>query len=275
MAINSVNTNSAAIAALQSLNKTNAELQATQERISSGFRINNAQDDSAGFSIAQGLRGDVKGYESISEQISKAKGTETVAGNAAKTISDTLGDIRSVVTKLADANVTGDQRNQYIADYNALKADITRAINNASFNGTNLLNTTTGVNVISNLTGGTITLTAYNLTTDIIGNLTTITTAASAQALLVATTGGLSVAETNIGTTMGQLGDDAKTLDTHSTYISNLIDATNDGIGAIVDADLAKESAKLQSLQIRQQLGTQTLSIANNSPQILLSLFKS
>lgn len=274
MAINSVNTNSSAIVALQSLNKTNAQLQQVQNRVSTGFRIATAKDDSAGFSIAQGLRGNVKGYESIVEQMSKAKGTMAVANEAAKSISDALGDIRSVLTKLADDNVIDPARTQYIADYDAFRADITRMIGNASFGGANLLNTGTNVNVISDLAGNSITLRARDLGTTVSGQLTAVTTAASARALLATPAGGLVVAEGNIGTAMAQLGADTRTLENHVTYVGLLIDSTNEGIGAIVDADLAKESAKLQALQIRQQLGTQTLSIANSSPNVLLSLFQ-
>lgn len=275
MALNSINTNSAAIVALQSLNKTNTQLQATQNRVSTGFRIDNAREDGAGFAIAQGLRGDVKGYEAIREQLSKAKGTMTVANEAARSVSDALGDVRAVLTKLADDNTTGDQRAQYTADYNILIDDINRYIDNALFGGINLLDSTTDVNVISNLDGDSITLRAHDLKADVAANLTALTaasTAADARAFIVAG-GGLALMESSVGTAMGLLGADARTLERHDTYVSLLVDATTEGIGAIVDADLAKESAKLQALQIRQQLGTQTLSIANQSPNVLLSLF--
>lgn len=273
MALNSINTNSAAIVALQSLNRTNTQLQSTQNRVSTGFRIDNAREDGAGFAIAQGLRGNIKGYEAIREQLSKAKGTMTVANEAARSISDALGDVRAVLTKLADDNTTGDQRDQYIADYDILIADITRYIDNALFGGINLLDSTTDVEVISNLDGDPLTLRAHDIPTGVTANLTTVTDAASARALIAATTGGLALAESAIGTAMGLLGADARTLEKHDTYVSLLVDATTEGLGAIVDADLAKESAKLQALQIRQQLGTQTLSIANQSPNVLLSLF--
>lgn len=272
MALNSINTNSAAIVALQSLNKTNTQLQATQNRVSSGFRIDNAREDGAGFAIAQGLRGDVKGYEAIREQMSKAKGTMTVANEAARSVSDALGDVRAVLTKLADDNTTGSQRAQYTADYDILIADIERYIDNALFGGINLLDSVTDVNVISNLDGDSITLRAHDLPTDVVDRLTAVTTAASARAL-IQTGGGLDLAERDLGTAMGLLGADARTLERHDVYVGLLVDATVEGIGAIVDADLAKESAKLQALQIRQQLGTQTLSIANQAPNILLSLF--
>jgi flagellin len=272
MALNSVNTNSAAIVALQSLNRTNAELLGVQKRVSTGFRISDAKEDGAAFSIAQGLRGDLKGYEAIKEQLSKAKGTMAVANDVAKSISDTLASVRSVIVKLADDNTTGSQRTQYENDYAALKTEITNFIANASFNGANLLNTTTDLNVISTLTGTSMTLNAFNLTSDVSANLTAATNATLARALLTAS-GGLSTAGNNIGVAMSSLGADTRALDNQITFIGVIRDATEEGVSAIVDADLAKESARLQSLQVRQQLGTQTLSIANQSPNILLSLF--
>lgn len=272
MALNSVHTNTSALIALQSLNVTNRQLDATQNRVSTGFRINGAKDDAAGFSIAQGLRGDIKGYEAISEQLSKAKGTMSVAGDAATQISNTLAELRKVVTKLADENVSGSQRTQYGNDYTALIADIQRYTDNATFNGVNLLTTTAGVNVIGNLDGTSILLRGHDVATDVIGQLTAITSAADAQAMLTGT-GGLVTAEANMGDILSIIGADSRMLDNQISYLGILSDATEEGIGAIVDADLAKESAKLQALQVRQQLGTQALSIANQAPNILLSLF--
>lgn len=274
MSLNSVNTNSAAIIALQSLNKTNEQLLGVQNRISTGFRIPDAKEDGAAFAIAQGLRGDMKGYEAIREQLSKAKGTMAVANDVSRSISDTLASIRSVMIKLADDNVTGDERTQYTADYAALKTEISNFITNASFNGANLLNTTTDLNVVGNLAGASLTLNAFDLAADISANLTAVATATAARAMLTAT-GGLSVAEANIGTAMASYGADTRALDNRIKFIGLLADSTEQGISAIVDADLAKESARLQSLQVRQQLGTQTLNIANQSPNALLGLFRS
>jgi flagellin len=275
MALNSVHTNAAALVALQGLNRTNRQLLDVQSAVNTGFRISQAKDDGAAFAIAQGLRGDHKGYEAIGEQLSKAVGTMSVANEAAREISNTLADIRTVVTKLADENVNGNQRVQYQGDYINLKAEIQRYINNASFNGVNMLDNTLNIDVINTLQGGTITLRSFNLVTDVFNTLPVITAGDSAtvsqNALQAA--GGLTLAEDNIGTIMATLGGDTKSLENNTNYISILADATESGIGAIVDADLAKESARLQSLQVRQQLGTQTLSIANQGPQILLNLF--
>ena len=273
---NSVHTNVAALVALQGLNRTNTELQGIQNRVSTGFRVNNAQDDGAAFAIAQGLRGNIKAYEAIGEQMSKAKGLLSVANEGAKQISNTMGEIRAIVTKLADANVAGTQRTQYVAEYNALKAEIQNYITNSTFNSVNILNTATPVTVISNLTGGSTTINSQDLTTTVYNTLPAITgaTTAAACAAFLAGAGAVTTAETNIGNAMATLGNDTRTLDNTLSYIGVLSDATEEGVGAIVDADLAKESARLQALQIRQQLGTQTLSIANQSPNMLLGLFQ-
>ncbi|HEY1095652.1 MAG TPA: flagellin [Alphaproteobacteria bacterium] len=272
MALNSVHTNTAAIIALQGLNRTNKALADSQKMVSTGYRINDAEDDSAGFAIAQGLRGDVRGYQAIGEQLSKAKGNLSVASEAARSISDAMADVRAVLTKLADDNVTGDQRLQYEADYTNLRNDIERFMGMAEFNGTNLLTDNSSVNVISDLSGGSISITGHDMTTDVYNLLTDVADADAARTLLA---GDFQDAMSATGLIMGQLGADSRTLDNQLEFIQLLSDATEEGLGAIVDADLAKESATLQSLQVKQQLATQTLSIANESPQILLSLFRS
>lgn len=271
MALNSIHTNTSALIALQGLNRTNQALQASQKVVNTGYRINDAEDDSAGFAIAQGLRGDLRGYSAIGEQLSKAKGTLSVASDAARSISDTLGDIRAVLTKLADENVNGDQRTQYEADYGNLRNDIKRFIDMANFNGTNLLSAGSDVNVIADLSGGSISVTGHDLETDVYDLLTDVSDASDAQTLLG---DDFLDALSNIGLAMGQLGADSRTLESQINFVSLLSDATEEGLGAIVDADLAKESARLQSLQVKQQLATQTLSIANASPQALLGLFQ-
>jgi flagellin len=274
MSLNSINTNTAALVALQGLNKANEQLQTVQNQVSTGYKVASAQDDSASFAIAQGLRGDLKGYDAIQEELSKAKGTMSVANTAAQSISDTLGDIRGVMTKLADDDLSATERTQYQGDYTNLKAQITNYIAAANYSGTNLLGSTTNVAVIKDLSGGSLTLRASNLTTDVLANLTAVTTSAQAQTMLGAS-GGLTTAETNLGNTMANLGADTTSLSSQYDFVGTLSDATTDGVGDIVDADMAKASAQLQSLQIRQQLATQTLSIANSSPNVLLSLFKS
>lgn len=273
--LNSVNTNSGAITALQSLNRTNSELAVVQKRISTGYKVADGYDDGASFAVAQSLRADVKAYDAVSSQLSKASGILTVASDAAKSISDKLADVKSVLVKLSDEAVTGDERDQYESQYDALRSDINRFIDNAELNGTNLLNTATDVSVVSTGDGsGTIALTATNLTTDVYTALGAAPTSASAAQTLLAASGGFDDAEVAVNGVLNDLGNDLKSVNNQIELMKSLSDGTEISIGSIVDADLAKESARLQSLQIKQQLGSQALGIANQAPSILLSLFR-
>ena len=271
--VNSVNTNSGAIVALQSLNRTNTQLNSVQKRVSTGFRVSDAADDGAAFAVAQGLRSAVKGYESVNERLGSAKGLLSVSQEGLRGISDTLGEARKVLVKLADASLSGSERTQYTADYASLKTEVTNFLTQASFNGANLLNAGAAVNIIFNSTGGSFTLSNQAISTAASTNLTAGNTETLAAAL-IGSGGGLTTMETAVGTALATIGGYIRSVNNQQNFVNVLADATNEGIGAIVDADLAKESARLQSLQIRQQLGTQALSIANQSPSSLLSLFR-
>ena len=269
----SVNTNVGALVALQSLNRTNSELNTVQKRISTGFRVADGADDGAAFSVAQGLRADVKGYEAVNERLGSAKGLVTVALEGARGVSDTVNEIRKVLVKLADATLSTDERTQYTADYASLKTEVTNFISQSTYNGVSLLTGTAANNIIFNNVGGTFSLVAQNLAASNTTNLTAAATATAAAALITAT-GSLQAFETAVGTALSTIGSYKRAIDNQDNFIKVLSDATTAGIGAIVDADLAKESALLQSLQIRQQLGTQALSIANQAPSSILSLFR-
>ena len=288
---NSVNTNYGATVALQSLNKTNRELDVVQKRVSTGMRVSDAKDDGASFAVAQGLRADVKGNEAVNERLSVAKGLLAVTQEALKGVSDTVGEIRKVVVKLADSSLSTDERAQYENDYLALTKDITKYVDQSKFGGISLLDSSTATSIISDATGGTISLTekeigngsATGAMRGVIASTTDALTkglvdsAAKAQAMLGDTVGStieLADFEKAVNDQLAAVGANMRTVENQDNFIKVLGDTINDAIGSIVDADLAKESAKLQALQIRQQLGTQTLSIANQSPSILMSLFR-
>ena len=273
---NSVNTKYGATVALQSLNKTNRELDVVQKRVSTGFKVSDAKDDGASFAVAQGLRADVKGNEAVNERLSVAKGLMSVTQEGLKGISDTVANMRSVLVKLSDASLSTDERTQYNSDYTAMRADITKYIEQSSFGGTNLIEAgATDVDIISDSSGGTITLKSADLS-DALGDLPAAAAiTGSAEAIDIIEAGGtLEDFEKIVNDQLAAVGANMRTIENQDNFVKVLGDTINDAIGSIVDADLAKESAKLQALQIRQQLGTQTLSIANQSPSILLSLFQ-
>src|SRR5919199_3460570 len=138
----SVNTNNNALAALRTLNATNKDLTAVQSRINSGYKINGAKDDASTFAIAQGMRGDIAGFKSISDSLSLGSATLNVALNAAQTISDTLIKIKA---KVIQANDTTQDTNAINNDIQALVTQIQSTVNAAQFNGVNLV-TNSGTN---------------------------------------------------------------------------------------------------------------------------------
>ena len=275
MSLNSVNTNMGAMVALQSLNRTNEALNVTQKRISTGLRVNDAKDDGAAFAVAQSVRADVAGLSAANEQLGGVKGILDTALSGLNKVSETMIKVRETLVRLADDTLNADQRAQYKAQYTALQTQITNFIEDATYNGRTLLATAApggDITTTRNESGTTYTITAV----DGAGTLIVAaapTDAAAAQAAL-ADGGDFKTVQTAISNALNTFGSDSRYIDNQIAYNKDKADALEAGLGALIDADLAKESARLQSLQIRQQLGTQALSIANQAPQTLLSLFR-
>lgn len=275
MSLNSVNTNIGAIVALQSLNRTNEDLATTQKRISTGFRVADARDDGAAFAVAERVRSEVAATRSANEQLGGVKGLVNVASKALENVSTTLVKLREVIVKLADGTISAEQQTQYKAQAKELTLNIKGFIEDASYNGRNVLNTTAAQKVVRNGTGDLYSFAAYDALTSVYNAVSDANafTTTTAKAALTAT-GGFGNATTRTLTQLNNFGNYGRYIDNQINYNKQKIDAQESGLGALIDADLAKESARLQALQIRQQLGTQSLSIANQAPQALLSLFR-
>ena len=283
MASNSIITNPVAFVALRNLERTNESLSKTQQRISTGLKVSSAQDDASNFAIAQGIRGDVKALGAITQGLNNSKGIGNVALAGVTAISDLLTDVRQKLTELANGGITSAQRAIIKADFDKLMSQAMSFVDNANFNGRNLLiSNATNVNTISNLNGTNLTLSARSTTgtTGIVhlikslaGATIGVTGAAgdpgNAQSVIIAQYKNL---ETEINTSLGALGSEIRALNFQTDFLSTVVDSTEVGLGNIVDADLARESAELTALQVRQQLGVQVLGIANQQPQILLGL---
>ncbi len=282
MSLNSVNTNSGAMIALQSLNRTNDQLASVQKQISTGYRVSDATDDGAAFAIAQRVRSDVSSLTSANQQLGNVKGLVTVTTKTLTDVQGTMNKMRDLLVKLADGNTQGDARTQDITSYKQMLATVKSNISDASYSGKTLIGNigsgTSGfgaVDVVRNEVGAT-----YNIATfsgsalySALTNTAALTNAAGAAALITA--GGTFIAKySTVGTQLNSYGAASNYIDSQVSFNNDKIDALNSGLGSLVDADLAKESAQMQALQIRQQLGTQSLSIANQAPQSLLSLFK-
>jgi flagellin len=300
MAMNSINTNAGALVALQALNRTNDEMAVTQKRVSTGLRVSDAKDDGAAYAVAQQVRADMSAITSANEQLGGAKGILDATHAGLKKVSDTMSEIKSVLEKLGDSRVSGDERTGYNTQFAALVNKVNRFIGDATYNGNTLLNTddlaATDITAVRNERGDSYTITQTDgatLTFDDAINLTAggaaadpafsaNLTAAEARAMLgsaddagsLGTNKLFSDVERAVNTAMNQYSSDSKYIDAQVSYNKEKLDALEGGLGALIDADLAKESARMQSLQIRQQLGTQSLSMANQAPQALLKLFQ-
>jgi flagellin len=279
MSITSVNTNTSAMMALQSLNRTNDALAQVQKRVSTGFRVADAKDDGGAFAVAQTVRADTATLNAVNEQMGGMRGLIDVSLTSLKQVSNTMIEVRTVLTRLADGTINDQARDQYNQQYAQLRTQITSFLADADYSGHNLLTGTSPADDIVAMRNESAdaadlyTLAALGPDTNFIVAAGPFATAADAQAALTPSTGDFDSVNKVINDAMNRLGSDARYVDAQITYNRDKIDSIEGGLGSLIDADLAKESARLQALQIRQQLGTQTLSIANQAPQFLTSLF--
>jgi flagellin len=213
----------------------------------------------------------------VTNSLNRAGSIAQVAMTAGTSISDLLSQIREKVVGATDPSQDPSSRASLNSDYTSLLHQITQIIQGASFDGANVLDGSTGGNLrfLANSDGtGFVTLAAKNMSLGgsiiTLGATSTISTPTAAAGILTQ----LDTSLANVDAALGDLGAQSRQIDAHNTFISKLSDVLTTGVGNLVDADLAKESARLQALQVQQQLGAQALSIANASPQVILSLFK-
>jgi len=272
----SVNTNPGAMTALRSLNATNNDLQVAQNRINTGMKVASALDDGAVFAIAQNMRGNVAGYRAVAQSLDRATSTIEVAVAAGEAISDLLIEMKEKALAAADASLDTASRAALNEDFKALRDQISTVVNNAEFNGYNMVNNTTaGITALASADGTKkITVADENLKLSAaivtVKSTSTISTTAKASTMVATIESSLK----NVNAALGRFAAGVKKYDIHSEFVQKLSDSMQSGIGNLVDADMAVESAKLQALQVKQQLGVQALAIANSAPGITLSLFR-
>lgn len=272
----SVNTNKGAMVALQTLNSTDKSLATTQNRVATGLKVASAKDNGAIWAIANKMRADVNAYDRVTESADRASALIDTAVAAGESIGELLNEMKGKALAASQAGLSASAQAALDADYGQLKAQITSIIANASFDGANMVGASpASATAIGDAAGGnTITVAGADLSLG--GAVVTVTGASSLSSAANATTalGLVNTSITNLGTQLATWGAGAKRVDVHKSFVGKLQDALSTGIGGLVDADLSKESAKLQALQVKQQLGIQSLSIANQSAQTALSLFR-
>ncbi len=290
----SINTNSSALNALQMLNQTTKSLDETQMRINTGLEVRNAKDNAAVFAIAQNLRADRRGLEAVKDSLNRSTSVLDVTMAAAESVQDLLIEMKEKVVAAADAGLDQASRDALQRDFNRLRDQLSTMVKNAAFNGTNIIdgNVGSGLSAIVspdasvrinvprvNLQLATAGTNSFSMPTEtstgFTGNFiflasdSTFSTSAQAQSMIANIDNSIK----NLSQALTVFGSASKAMEIQRTFVDKLSDSLETGIGNLVDADVARESARLQALQIKQQLGVQALSIANSQPQSILSLF--
>lgn len=305
----SINTNIAAMTALQSLNMTNKETLITQNRVSTGFRVNDAADNAAYWSIATTMRGDRSSLSTVLDALGLGSATSEIASKGIESAIEIAGKIKD---KLVAARTPGVDRSKIQSEIEELQSSLQSTVNGANFNGQNWLQsdssaattTRTLVSSFSRATDGSITIgtitvnlndtrlvdsvasgtssgilnttvtsgsTSYTVLNLDIGSLTDSTTDLALIVHMVNTVDAAILDMTDAATSLGAI----KTrIDIQKDFAKSLMDAIDTGVGQLVDADMNEESTRLQALQVRSQLGVQALSMANQSAQLILRLFQ-
>ena len=277
----SVNTNFGAMIALQNLSKTNARLEEVQRQISTGLKISSPKDNGAIWAIAQGMRSKVAGYEVVKQSLDRGTSVVDVAIVAAESISDLLIEMKETALAATDRSLDQQSRNALNETFVQLRDQIKTIIGNAEFNGINMIKSGgDSLSVLANDDGSNrIEFAAEDLsygppggpgTNIILSEDATISDFVNADTAITEIESSID----NVGAVLARLGSASRRLEIQRSFTDKLTDVLERGIGNLVDADLAKASAELQALQVKQQLGIQALSIANRTPQILLGLFR-
>ena len=273
----SVNTNKSALIALQNLSATNEKLEQVQNKINTGLRVSNAKDNAAVYAIAQKQRADFSSLAAVKMSLDRATSITDVAMTAGQQISDILVQMREKVVGATEDSASQNSRKAFDDEYQTLLQAISQFSASAEFDGVSVLNgsMTADLNFLANADGDSyISLSPQDFTiSGTVINLdgTSLTGSTSATKSVLAA---LDLAISNVTASLAEMGAQAKQIEKHVTFVAKLQDTLETGIGNLVDADIAKESARLQALQVQQQLGAQALSIANSQPQVILQLFR-
>ena len=276
MSLSGVNTNTAAMTALQGLNLTSRGLQQAQSRISTGKRVAVPKDNGAIWAVAQGQRSQLGSLNAVKESLGRAQTIVDVALSAGTQILDILDRMKELATLSADITMYWKTRASLSENFTTLRDQIAAVVESSSFDGFNLFKAgSADLKALANLDGSSvITVSAVSLAlggaTITVTPITVITGPVSGRDSITTVQNSIN----NLSAVMARFGTKSRALNAHYNSITKLQDDYDAAIGNLVDADMVKESAKIQALQTKRLLGTQSLSIANQSPSILRSLFR-
>lgn len=303
--MSSINTNPSAITALQSLRNTQNSLSVAQKQISTGLKISSASDNASTWSIAETMKSDQGVITTLSDSLNFAGSTLNVAANA---LTGAISVVNNIKDTVAQALTPGADLNKIGTKLDQLAQQLSSVVSSASITGINMLDgstTTTvaggtakGVNFTASYTDhagasassvGFISLATTDLTnaggTGILQaatatgstattNLTSLSAADVAAGTVNDTLSNVDKVIADLTTYASQIGAVQARVASQSTFVQSLNDALTSGVSSLVDADMNQVSTRLQALQTQQQLGVQSLSIANQNSQLILKLFQ-
>lgn len=305
----SILTNGSAMTALQTLTATIRKLDETQTRISTGYRVGKAEDNAAYWSIATTMRSDNGALSTVKDALGLGSATIDVAYTG---MNGALEAVKEIKNKLVAARQPGVDRTKIQSEISELQRQLRSIGDTSVFSGENWISvdssstdynaTKTIVSSFSRANGsisiGTISISVEDVklfdAADQSGILDLEDTTANGGVVYSVSTldiSGLTNSDndladleqmitwvdtsmTNITASAATLGAVKQRVTLQKDFVASLMDAITRGVGALVDADMNEESTKLQALQVQQQLGVQSLSIANQNSQQILSLFK-
>ncbi|APG83466.1 flagellin [Sinorhizobium americanum] len=317
----SIMTNAAAMAALQTLRSINRNLDETQSRVSSGYRVETAADNAAYWSIATTMRSDNAALSTVQDALGLGAAKVDTAYAALDTVIELMSEVKA---KLVAAREPGVDKSKIDKEISQLKDQLVSAAQSASFSGENWLynDAATAVGIKSIVASfnrsadGSVSVTTldYDTSGSILVDVQDasaglLTMAVDADALASSPTGtareyylidagspptGTEIALSEstpdsdlddmisvVDELISQLTDSAATLgaitsriEMQENFVANLMDVIDKGVGRLVDADMNEESTRLKALQTQQQLGIQSLSIANTNSENILRLFQ-
>jgi flagellin len=291
----SINYNSSASSALQTLSTINKNLESTQSRVSSGYKVQNASDNVAYWSISTTMKSDNKALGAATDALNVGSAKVDVAYDAMDSAIDVVNEIKS---KLVTANESSTDKDQIQLEIGKLQEQLGSIAQSASFNGENwvVANAASTASVVDGFvrsSDGTVAVSSASFNTGsyalfdsvdsttgigsngILGDVSQITlTSATTSDDLAGYMDTVETALSSLTDGAAALGALTTRIDMQSTFGSKLSDAIDSGVSGLVDADMEEESAKLSALQTQQQLAIQSLSIANSSSSSILSLFR-
>lgn len=275
MSLNSVNTNVGAMIALQSLNKINSEYAEVQRRISTGLKIASAKDNPAVWAIAQNMRAESKSLDAVMSSLQRGQSIVDTALSSGESISDLLMQMKEKALAATEVGLSTASRQALNDEYVMLRRQIDTVVAGATFDGVNLISAggTGKIRALAN-SKATATINVDHIDLSTTGTAVSSTLGGLLGGVTSADIGNIDAAIQRVSSALSKFGVGAKALDMHLATTAKLQDTFDAGVGNLVDADIAKESARLQALSVKQQLAIQALTIANRTPSLLLALFR-